>query len=96
MSIMQIASALSSETRLKLIRIISNNQLSAVEAFKIYNKTYNEKKHRETIYRELESLVKSNILNKSYLKNKKKIVYELVSEKIIFDLLKNQIEFKKR
>jgi len=45
MSIMQIASALSSETRLKLIRIISNNQLSAVEAFKIYNKTYNEKKH---------------------------------------------------
>jgi len=93
MDILQIASALSSETRLKLIRVISHNKLSAVEIYKIYNKTYGEKKHRETIYRELENLVRVNILNKIYLKDEKKIVYELITEKIIFDLIKNQTEF---
>jgi Fe2+ or Zn2+ uptake regulation protein len=91
--ICKLAKILSSETRLRLIKILSNEKrLSAVEVYNIYKRLYDDVKHRESIYRELEKLVDVKILTKEYDKRMKKLVYKLHTKEIIIDLLNLQIK----
>jgi len=92
MQLNELAKALSSETRLKIIKILSERELSALEVYEAYERAYKEGKHRESIYRELEKLVEANILKKVYNEKEKKIVYKLAIQKIIVDLPTQRVE----
>ena len=92
MQLNELAKALSSETRLKIIKILSEKELSALEVHEVYERTYKEGKHRESIYRELEKLVEVNILKKIYNEKEKKIVYKLAIQKIVIDLPTQRVE----
>lgn len=82
-----MAKALSSETRLKILKLLAEGEASAVHIYKIYNERFSDRRERATIYRELEVLYKSNFLVKSYKEESKEIVYRLAARSIILDLV---------
>ena len=90
MEIDRVCHALSSASRLKIIRILGNGDQTASEVFKKIKEHRNGTAHRETIYRDLELLQKAGILNKVYDIKSKRLFYHLVSPKIIIDLLANE------
>ena len=92
--IKKICDVLSSETRLKIIKLFTNKKHSAVEAYRKYNETYPDNKQRETIYRELEKLVEADILKKSYNQNKKSLEYKLNLSAISINMRGLKIETK--
>lgn len=74
-NIVNLLKSLSSETRIELLRIISEKgALSAAEAFREYS-TRHKPIRRESIYRELEKMVEAGILDKRYCKNSKRLLY---------------------
>jgi len=86
MDVKKIASALSSETRLKILKILAKKELSSVDVYRGYIRIYNDKKHRESIYRDLEVLVTAELLEKKYDSSSKQIIYHLKVKKITLDL----------
>lgn len=86
MDLLIVSKMLGSVTRLNLLRILAKNvNLSAIEIYRSYNNQF-KKKRRETLYKELERLADSGLVEKKYLKNKKKLVYNLSITKINIDL----------
>jgi len=92
--IKKVCKALSSETRLKIIELISQKKYTAVGLYKEYNNVYSDAKQRETIYRELEKLVEAGILEKDYNKDTKNIEYGLGISKLTIDLIKLKLDHK--
>ncbi|MCX6650969.1 MAG: transcriptional repressor [Methanomassiliicoccales archaeon] len=88
MEIEEVAKALSSDTRLRILKIMAEGEASAVHVYKMYNERFPERKERATIYRELEVLYKSNFLVKLYKGESKEIVYRLAARSINLDLIK--------
>jgi len=82
-----VAKALSSDTRLKILKLLANGEASAVHVYKMYNERYAERRERATVYRELEVLYKSNFLVKTYKEESKEIVYRLSARSINIDLV---------
>ncbi len=82
-----MAKALSSDTRLKILKLLANGEASAVHVYKMYNERYAERRERATVYRELEVLYKSNFLVKTYKEESKEIVYRLSARSINIDLV---------
>ncbi len=82
-----MAKALSSETRLKILKLLAEGEASAVSVYKVYNERFSDRRERATIYRELEVLYKSNFLVKSYKEESKEIVYRLAARSINLDLI---------
>ncbi|MHC1709333.1 MAG: transcriptional repressor [Methanomassiliicoccales archaeon] len=87
MEIEEVAKALSSDTRLKIIKLLAEGEASAVHVYKLYNERYSDRRERATIYRELEVLYKSNFLVKAYKEESKEIVYRLSARSINIDLV---------
>jgi len=87
MEIEEVAKALSSETRLKILRLLAEGEASAVHVYKVYNERFSDRRERATIYRELEVLYKSNFLVKTYKEESKEIVYRLAARSINLDLI---------
>lgn len=90
-NIEKISRLIGSSIKLELSFIISTNKLSLAEVVKIYKKNSGEIKNRETIYRILESMLKSEILDKEYDKTRKVLVYFLKSSKIEIDFVEKKI-----
>ena len=90
-NIKKISRLIGSSIKLELSFIISTNKLSLAEVVEIYKKNYGEIKNRETIYRILESMLKSEILDKEYDKTRKVLVYFLKSSKIEIDFVEKKI-----
>ncbi len=88
MEIEEVAKALSSDTRLKILKILADGEASAVHVYKSYNERFAERKERATVYRELEVLFKCNFLVKTYKEESKEIVYRLAARSINLDLIK--------
>jgi DNA-binding transcriptional ArsR family regulator len=86
MSIDGVAKALSSTTRLRILKILSAGEASAIGVYRKYNAKYSDKKERVSIYRDLEILSKSNLVYKKYNGESKEIVYGLASRTVSFDL----------
>jgi len=84
-SIIEIAQALSSKTRLDLIKVLGHNSLSLYE---IGNR-FESDIHRESIYRALEMLVKAKILSKKFNEIKKKYEYSVINNQITLDISEN-------
>ncbi|KAF5051186.1 hypothetical protein DSECCO2_421820 [anaerobic digester metagenome] len=82
-----MAKALSSETRLKILKLLAEGEASAVHVYKVYNERFSDRRERATIYRELEVLYKSNFLVKTYKEESKEIVYRLAARSINIDLV---------
>jgi len=87
MEIEEVAKALSSDTRLKILKLLAEGEASAVHVYKIYNEKFSDRRERATIYRELEVLYKSNFLVKTYKEESKEIVYRLSARSINIDLV---------
>jgi DNA-binding transcriptional ArsR family regulator len=87
MEIEEVAKALSSDTRLKILKMLAEGEASAVHVYKMYNERYSDRRERATIYRELEVLYKSNFLVKTYKEESKEIVYRLSARSINIDLV---------
>ncbi|HNX48075.1 MAG TPA: transcriptional repressor [Methanomassiliicoccales archaeon] len=87
MEIEEVAKALSSDTRLKILRLLADGEASAVHVYKLYNERFAERRERATVYRELEVLYKSNFLVKTYKEESKEIVYRLSARSINIDLV---------
>jgi DNA-binding transcriptional ArsR family regulator len=83
----EVAKALSSETRLNILRILAEGEASAVHVYKLYNERFEDRRERATIYRELEMLYKCCFLVKSYNEGRKEIVYRLAARSINIDLI---------
>ncbi len=66
MEITKIGKALSNETRIKILGLISQDDRSSIETYREYQNEFADDKHRETIYRELEHLVEVNLVEKYY------------------------------
>ncbi|WP_135851483.1 helix-turn-helix domain-containing protein [Halorussus salinus] len=86
MEITQIGKALSSETRIKILDIVSENGHSSIETFEKYGEEYEDDKRRETIYRELENLVKAGLLSKEYDETDSQIVYRLKHQGLVINI----------
>ena len=82
-----MAKALSSDTRLKILKLLAEGEASAVHVYKMYNEKFSDRRERATIYRELEVLYKSNFLVKTYKEESKEIVYRLSARSINIDLV---------
>lgn len=82
-----MAKALSSDTRLKILKLLAEGEASAVHVYKMYNDKFSDRRERATIYRELEVLYKSNFLVKTYREESKEIVYRLAARSINLDLV---------
>jgi DNA-binding transcriptional ArsR family regulator len=82
-----VAKALSSDTRLKILKVLAEGEASAVHVYKMYNEKYSDRKERATIYRELEVLFKCNFLVKTYREESKEITYHLAARSINLDLI---------
>jgi DNA-binding transcriptional ArsR family regulator len=87
MDIEEVAKALSSDTRLKILKMLAEGEASAVHVYKMYNERFSDRRERATIYRELEVLYKSNFLVKTYKEESKEIVYRLSARSINIDLV---------
>lgn len=82
-----MAKALSSDTRLRILKMLAEGEASAVHVYKMYNERFSDRRERATIYRELEVLYKSNFLVKTYREESKEIVYRLSARSINIDLV---------
>jgi len=91
MKILEVSKALSSPRRLEIISILSDKQLSAVNVYKLLKKT-GKNYPRESVYRSLEILVDSGVLEKKYYQSSKEIKYSIKSRHLILDLLELNIK----
>ncbi len=87
MEIEEVAKALSSDTRLRILRLLAEGEASAISVFKKYNERFSDRRERVTIYRELEVLYRSDFLVKTYKEDSKEIVYRLAARSINIDLI---------
>ena len=87
MEIEEVAKALSSDTRLKILKVLADGDASAVHVYRMYNEKFSDRRERATVYRELEVLYKCNFLVKSYREESKEIVYRLAARSIKLDLI---------
>lgn len=92
MQITDLGNAIRSNTRIKILKIIGSKHLRAIDVYKEIVKF--QKIHRESVYKELELLVKFGLLDKKYDASKKAIVYALKIHEIRIDLTKGEILVK--
>lgn len=92
MDIMEVTSALSDQTRLRLIDIVrEEGPLSSKRAHEEFVAKY-EDRRRESIYKALENLVDAGLLKKSYEREGEGLVYELQYGRLIVDLHELEIQ----
>lgn len=92
MDVSDLGSILSNPTRVRLIRLLSTESYSATEAYEVYNRSFEPSKHRESIYRELEKLVESGLVEKSYSESSKRLEYSLQYSAVSIDLANSDVE----
>jgi len=89
MKITDLGNAIRSYTRVTILKIIGDSELRAIDVYKEFTKL--RKIHRESIYKELELLVKFGLLDKFYNANKKAIVYALKFHTVCIDLTRGKV-----
>jgi DNA modification methylase len=92
--VLEVAKALSSETRLNLIKVIGNNNLSLPEIEERF-KLLDDSIYRESLYRALEKLVETNILHKKFNDIKKRYEYALKQKQITLNIVTDDGQFDK-
>lgn len=85
---------LNSKTKLMICFVLDGKELSLPKVVEEIEKLFKIKTHRETIYRSLESLRKSDIVKKEYFPEEKVIKYSLKIKRIEIDFIKKELQFK--
>lgn len=93
MELTTVAHTLASETRVRLLRILSENPSTSAEAFNQYAQMYDSPKRRESIYRELENLADAGLVTKQYESEEKKLVYSSGGDVVCLDVIQNSVTF---
>lgn len=92
MNVNQIGNMLKSKTRVNILKILDDRSLRAIDVYNEYKALFKANaKHREFIYKELERLVESGILEKKYNADIKGLTYKLKFKKISINLLSGEI-----
>jgi Fe2+ or Zn2+ uptake regulation protein len=91
MKIGKVISALNSELRREILRIISERPMPVIQVLEELRKKGYTVKYRESIYRALEKLVDSELVEKCYIKGKG-LCYRLKVKSVKIDLIKGEIE----
>ena len=91
MEIDKVIAALNSKLRREILSIVSKQPMPVIQVLKELKKRRFEVKYRETVYRALEKLVNSGLVEKCYVKEKG-ICYKLKVKIIKIDLIKGEIE----
>lgn len=86
MEFTEVAHALSSRTRVRLMQIVLDSPVSSAEAFQRYQSQYDTPSHRESIYRELENLAETGLLEKRYESEEKELVYVARDDTVCLDM----------
>jgi Fe2+ or Zn2+ uptake regulation protein len=87
----RIFSALSSKTRLEILRILSAKPGSVIQILDELKKRDYGIKYRESVYRALEKLVAAGLVEKYYDKEERGIKYRLVKTKLEIDFQTGRI-----
>lgn len=91
MDVTEVGKALSNETRVKILRLLADGPHSSIETYERYEEQYGEGKRRETIYRELETLVGAEFLAKDYSETAGQIEYRLKHEHLLIELAEGTV-----
>ena len=84
-------SALNSELRREILKIISKEPMPVIQVLEELKKRKFDVKYRESVYRALEKLVDSGLVEKCYIKNKG-LCYKLKVKIVKIDLSKGEVE----
>jgi len=86
-----VISALNSELRREILKIISKEPMPVIQVLEELKKRKFDVKYRESVYRALEKLVDSGLVEKCYIKNKG-LCYKLKVKIVKIDLSKGEVE----
>jgi len=84
--VLSVASAINSETRLRYVSLLSENELSTRELQNVYNTRYNESIRRESVHRGLEELRDATLLTRTYDEEHNHFKYALAVDRIEIEL----------
>ena len=82
---LDIISALNSETRLRIIMLLQEEPLSTKDVQKKYNNRFDRDLRRESIYRALEKLRDSGLIQRQYDESEKNFVYSPTRDSFTVD-----------
>lgn len=85
MDLSNVASALASFTRRKILMVLADQPMNVQEVLETLNQLGFRIKYRESVYRALEKLVDAELVEKFYDK-RKRICYQLPKRKIEINL----------
>lgn len=91
MDITDVANVLNTHTRVRLLRLVTQQPLTSSEAHQIYTQKYSSPTRRESIYRELEKLAETKLVAKEYQNEQKQLVYFGTTEEIQIDIVENKV-----
>lgn len=94
MEITDVGKALSNPTRVNILKLLCGRPYSASELHRKYIEQYDDDKHRESIYRELENLKEFGLVKKKYKSDEKSLYYEILSTRLLIDLEKLEVAGK--
>jgi Fe2+ or Zn2+ uptake regulation protein len=87
----KVISALNSEIRREILKIISKESMPVIQVLEELKRKGYRVKYRESVYRALEKLVDSELVEKCYIKGKG-LCYRLKFKSLKIDLEKGEIE----
>jgi hypothetical protein len=78
--------------KLELCFILSDKKLSLNEVVLLYEQKFKKKKYRETVFRALDEMLKSKLIEKTYDSDRKKIQYGLIITGLQFNFINGHVE----
>ncbi len=87
----KVISALDSDFRRQILRILSKEPLTVVQVLEELRRSNQQLKYRETVYRALEKLLDAGLVDKSYIKNKG-LCYKLLVNHLTIDIKSDSLE----
>lgn len=81
----KIVDALGNDSRVRILQLVLAEPMTATETHETYLDTFDGEKHRETVYRYLETLVDAGLVKKEY-HSSRGLVYSAPHSQLILDL----------
>ena len=81
-----VGAALSSKTRIEIVKILCQRPASLIEVYREINKTGIDIKYRATVFRALKKLVSTGLVEKIYDQQKDGIYYKLIKKDLVINL----------
>ena len=93
MDIKSLSNAINNELRIEIMNILANNGKLTVKEIYLLLK-HNRPRYRQTVNKSLEILKDAKLVIKSYDDDKKNIVFEIRTNKIVIDFITKEVKFE--